>query len=96
MKKKYKKIIITGGVGFMGTNAAMHFYNKGWKVFLIDDCSRKGTLTNLKNLKRNINLKFFKINIADFKKISKIISNVKPNLILHCAGQVAVTKSFLG
>ena len=93
MKKKNKKIIITGGVGFMGTNSAMHFYNKGWKVYLIDDCSRRGTLSNLRNLKRNINYKFFKIDIADFKKISKIISKIKPNLILHCAGQVAVTKS---
>ena len=93
MRKKTKKILITGGVGFMGTNSAIYFYKKGWKIFLVDDCSRKGTLNNLSNLKKNIKFKFYRVNVENYKKISEIISINKPNLILHCAGQVAVTKS---
>ena len=95
MIKNKKKIIITGGVGFMGTNTAIHFYNKGWQVFLIDDCSRKGTMNNYKSLKKKIKFKFFKFNLVNYKRISKIISRIKPDLIIHCAAQVAVTKSII-
>ena len=32
---------------------------------------------------------------SNFKKVSKIIKNIKPNLLIHCAGQVTVTKSVI-
>ena len=88
-----KKILITGGAGFMGSNAALFFKKKKWSIILIDDLSRKGSKNNLLNLKKKINLKFFQADVSDYSKISKIISKNKPNMILHCAGQVAVTKS---
>ena len=49
-----KNILITGGVGFVGSNTAIHFAKKGWSVHLIDNLSRKGTKNNLTNLKKNI------------------------------------------
>ena len=88
-----KRILITGGAGFMGTNTAIYFYKKNWKIYIIDDCSRSGTKSNLNNLKKKIKYNFYKINVSNYKKVSKIISIIKPNMLLHCAGQVAVTKS---
>ena len=88
-----KKILITGGAGFMGSNAALFFHKKGWKIIVLDDFSRKGSKNNLDNLKKKINIQWYKIYISNYKKLSNIISKIKPNLILHCAGQVAVTKS---
>ena len=49
-----KKILITGGAGFMGSNSALHFAKNGWKIYLIDNLSRKGAKDNLSNLKKNI------------------------------------------
>ena len=95
MKKSNKKILITGGAGFIGSNSAFHFSKKGWKIYLIDNLSRKGSENNLLNLKKNIKLKFYKTDIYNFNKISKIIKNIKPNLLIHCAGQVTVTKSVI-
>ncbi len=88
-----KKIIITGGAGFIGSNSALQFSNNKWKIYIIDNLSRKGSKNNLDNLKKKINLIFFNCDIENYKKISNIIKKIKPNLILHCAGQVAVTKS---
>ena len=90
-----KKILITGGAGFMGSNAALLFNKNKWKIILVDDLSRKGSKNNLLNLKKKNKVDFYKVDIANYEKISKIISKTRPNLILHCAGQVAVTKSVI-
>jgi len=46
------KLIITGGAGFTGTNAAIYFSNRGWDVVLFDNLSHKGTSENLNWLKK--------------------------------------------
>ena len=48
-----KKIFITGGAGFIGSNAAYYFYKKKWQVYIFDNLSRKGTFFNIKWLKKN-------------------------------------------
>ena len=49
-----KKIFITGGAGFIGSNAAHYFYKKKWKVYIFDNLSRKGTFVNVKWLKKKL------------------------------------------
>ena len=90
-----KKILITGGAGFVGSNTAIYFAKKGWSIYLVDNLSRKGTKNNLNNLKRNIKFKFYKVDVSNFSLISNLIKKIKPNLLIHCAGQVAVTTSVL-
>ena len=89
-----KSILITGGAGFIGVNAANHFYNLGWEINILDNLSRHGSernLTWLKNKLRKIN--FFKIDIRDKVALEEIFKNNKFDLVLHLAAQVAVTKS---
>ena len=88
-----KKVLITGGAGFIGSNSALEFASKGWEIHLIDNLSRKGGIINLNNLKKKIKFKFYKCDIEKFKKLSSIIKKIKPKLVIHCAGQVAVTTS---
>ena len=95
MKKNNKKILITGGAGFIGSNTAFYFSKKGWKIYLIDNLSRKGSKNNLLNLKKKIGLRFYKADVSNFEKISQILKSIKPNLLIHCAGQVTVTKSVI-
>ena len=47
-----KKILITGGAGFIGSNSALHFAKNKWKIYLIDNLSRKGSKDNLSKLKK--------------------------------------------
>ena len=90
-----KKILITGGAGFVGSNSALFFAKNGWKIYLLDDLSRKGTKNNLSNMQKKIELTFYKVDISNFNSVASIIKKIKPNLLIHCAGQVAVTKSVI-
>ena len=86
------KIFITGGAGFIGSNAAEYFVKKKWRVYVFDNLSRKGTRVNLKRIQSKIT-KFYYGDIKNFKKLDLILKNLKPDVILHAAGQVAVTTS---
>ena len=67
------KILVTGGVGFIGTNVCEHFAEKGAEIIILDDLSRKGTEKNLKFLKENIKgLKFIKGSVTNWKTVKKI------------------------
>lgn len=86
-------ILITGGVGFIGTNCALYFAkNKKNKITIVDNLSRTGVKKNLVFLSNKIP----KVNII--KSDINIVKNyknelVRADLIIHLAGQTAVTTS---
>jgi len=90
-----KKILITGGAGFIGTNLAKALLEKGEDVTILDNLSRQGTESNLKWLEglKTGSLDFIKGDIRDFKLISEIVP--KHPVVFHLAGQVAVTASVI-
>lgn len=88
------KIVITGGAGFIGINAADYFSQDN-QVIIFDNLSRKGSRDNLLWLKkRGRRYVFIK---GDVRKkntdLEKALKNT--DLVLHFAGQVAVTTSVL-
>ena len=89
-----RKLIITGGAGFIGCHTANYFAKKGYEVVIIDNLSRKGSLHNLNWLKKQHPLTLYKTNIQDNKAIKDIFKK-ENNLraIIHLAAQVAVTTS---
>lgn len=90
-----RNILITGGAGFIGTNAARHFMEKGHRVTILDNLSRKGAEQNLSWLKnRHKNFAFKKIDMRDYRKLKNLFKQEKKiDTVLHLAGQVAVTSS---
>ena len=91
-----KKIFITGGAGFIGSNVAKFHLDKKDKVVVFDNLSRNGTETNLKWLKsisKKSDFKVIKGDIRNFDLIKKHIKN--SDVIYHMAGQVAVTTSIV-
>ncbi len=89
-----KNIFITGGAGFIGSSAAEFFAKKKWNVYILDNLSRKGAKINLNRIYNKIK-KFYRVDIKNFKKLNQILKEIKPDVIIHAAGQVAVTKSIV-
>lgn len=88
------KVLITGGAGFIGCNSAKKFMDRGDKVIVLDNLSRKGTDINLKWLKTQGVFSFYKADIRNYNEILEIFKKHKDiDLVLHLAAQVAVTTS---
>ena len=88
------KVLITGGAGFIGSNAAARYIDRGADVVLIDNLHRRGTTSNLNWLKQRGRLTFENADIRDAASIQRIFrANRDASLVLHLAGQVAVTSS---
>lgn len=86
-----KKIIVTGGNGFIGSNLIRFLLKKKYFVINIDNCKYSNGSFLLRNL-RNKNYKFYKLDINN-KKILKILSKYKPIGIFNLAAETHVDRS---
>ncbi len=87
------KMLITGGAGFIGVNAARHFVAKGWDVTIFDNLSRKGTDYNLQALQADVpSIRFIQGDVRNLSDVQAALTG-GCDVILHLAGQVAVTTS---
>ncbi len=86
-------ILITGGVGFIGTNTASYFgKSRKNKIVIVDDFSRLGVEKNAAYLSKNF--KNIKIVRSDVRNVRDFLSDLKKcDLVIHLAGQTAVTTS---
>ncbi len=88
------KVIITGGAGFIGCNAASRFLRRGDDVVVVDDMSRPGVDSNLAWLEGQGSLTHLKLDIRDADHVYRAFADHgDAGLVLHLAGQVAVTTS---
>lgn len=90
--KKQKRLLITGGAGFIGSNLAADFSSRGYLVTIFDNFVRLGTAENASWLKSKFpKLLIIKGDIRDKNSIEKAVE--KQEIIFHMAAQVAVTTS---
>lgn len=88
------KVLVTGGAGFIGSNTVRQFLKDGHEVLVLDNCSRPGAAKNLEWLRQIRSFEFYKADIRDYRVIRQVISpGSNLDLIVHLAGQVAVTTS---
>src|SRR2546428_1872109 len=88
-----KKILITGGCGFIGCNAAVRFAQLGHRVTLLDNLSRPCTDLNLEWLRQQGPLEFVKADVRDARAVHEAMRQERFDVVLHLAAQVAVTTS---
>jgi CDP-paratose 2-epimerase len=89
-----RKIIITGGVGFIGCHAAAHFQKAGARVIVVDNLSRRGAEANLAWLRAQGIDEFVPADVTDADAMHALLArHADADAVLHLAGQVAVTTS---
>jgi len=88
-----KSILITGGAGFIGINSARYFASRGWTVTIVDNLSRRGGNDNLTWLRGNYSVRLEQLDVRNADAMTHVVADVKPDVVLHLAAQVAVTSS---
>lgn len=91
-----KKLLVTGGAGFIGSCFVRHILNKypDYKVINLDILTYAGNLENLDDVKNNPNYSFVHGNICDKKLVRDLISQV--DFVVNFAAESHVDRSITG
>jgi len=90
-----KKVLITGGCGFIGSNFVHYLYNEkpDWELHIVDSLTYCGNLENISSLLETEKVFFHKINICDSEKINTLFKNQNFDVCFHLAAESHVDRS---
>jgi len=90
-----KKIIITGGAGFIGSHVVRRFVTtyKNYQIINLDALTYAGNLENLKDIQDESNYKFVKGDITDAQFLLDLFEKEQPDAVIHLAAESHVDRS---
>ena len=87
-----KRLLITGGTGFIGSHIAEKAVNKGYKVFVFDRYNPNYSLGNLNNSSFKKDIEFIFGDIRDYDSVFKAVSKV--DYVFHLAALIGIPYSY--
>lgn len=82
-----RKILVTGGAGFIGSHIVDKYVSLGHEVVIVDD------LTTGKKENINSKARFYRVDLRNKRKIASVLNREKPEIINHQAAQKSVSHS---
>lgn len=91
---KLKKILVTGGAGYIGSHTIVQLLEANYEVIIIDNLSnsKEESLNRVKSITQK-ELKFYKIDLLDKEALDKLFATEKIDAVIHFAGLKAVGES---
>ncbi|MDY3005570.1 UDP-glucose 4-epimerase GalE [Anaerococcus porci] len=89
-----KRILITGGAGFIGSHIAVELLDNNFEVVIYDNLSNS-SVESLKRVEKitGKDLKFYEADVLDKEKIKEVLINERIDVVIHCAALKAVGES---
>ncbi len=93
MRKELRKLLVTGGAGFIGSEFVRQVLGRGYEVAVVDKLTYAGDLDRLKQEAGKF--KFYRVDVRDRKKIDSVIKKELPQAIIHFAAETHVDRSIV-
>jgi dTDP-glucose 4,6-dehydratase len=91
MRTGLRKILVTGGAGFIGSEFVRQAVKNGQKIIVVDKLTYAGDLARIKEVFSKI--RFYKIDISNPKKLRDVFRKEKPQIVVHFAAETHVDRS---
>jgi dTDP-glucose 4,6-dehydratase len=96
MHSHARRILVTGGAGFIGSAVVRRLVERGHHVVNVDKLTYSGTLESLRTVEGADNYRFYQADICDQQRLGEIMATEQVQAIMHLAAESHVDRSIDG